>query len=374
MVEAGAPIWASTDSTGVFLQPRRGIDVSIFVPVLADVCRDVQNAFGPNVWLEPVDTVERPFSYLMRARISDKGSVAPRSHIFIKLGKVPESQEKVARFRDRAANDYVTMQQLYAHLSTSAEFGTVRPIGCYPSHLAIVTEQVEGVTLFDRLRHDMAWWPTARATPELRALLERTGRWIRAFQEAIPPSEPQKAPAMEPYIDDRLRPLAKRYGAHGAAVRERVLAMVRTLSSYAGQSDVTLTPVHADLSPSNVLVTPSGRVVVLDFAMTRLGHPLQDVARLFTQLDLLRIKPRYRARAIDDLQHALLYGFDPELSPLDAGFRLQVLAQRINHLATLTHRRFSVLEGAYNWLVRRNHWQWIEAALATPPQEPSRWA
>jgi hypothetical protein len=339
MVEAGAPIWASTDSTGVFLQPRRGIDVSIFVPVLADVCRDVQNAFGPNVWLEPVDTVERPFSYLMRARISDKGSVAPRSH-----------------------------------LSTSTEFGTVRPIGCYPSHLAIVTEQVEGVTLFDRLRHDMAWWPTARATPELRALLERTGRWIRAFQEAIPPSEPQKAPAMEPYIDDRLRPLAKRYGAHGAAVRERVLAMVRTLSSYAGQSDVTLTPVHADLSPSNVLVTPSGRVVVLDFAMTRLGHPLQDVARLFTQLDLLRIKPRYRARAIDDLQHALVYGFDPELSPLDAGFRLQVLAQRINHLATLTHRRFSVLEGAYNWLVRRNHWQWIEAALATPPQEPSRWA
>jgi aminoglycoside phosphotransferase (APT) family kinase protein len=125
--------------------------------------------------------------------------------------------------------------------------------------------------------------------------------------------------------------------------------------------------VHADLSPSNVMVS-NGRIVILDFAMSRLGHPLQDVARLYAQLELLAMKPQFRRRDVAVLQQALLRGFDPSLDPADAAFRLQMLAQHVNHLASLSTRKRKGLESIYNAFVRRQHVSWLEREVTSGGQ------
>lgn len=349
------------------------MDLSVFAPVLTSVCRDVEAAFGPDVWLDPIERHERLFSFLLRARVCDKGSTSPRSHIFLKIGKTPPTTAALERHRSRALLDYETMGRVYARMSDGLAFGAVRPIASYPEQLAVVTEQVDGETLLERLQREVAWSSRLKGASDLMIVLERTGQWISAFQKALPPREQQSAAQMAPYIDARLRLMAEGRNARDTGLRDRVLRHVAALSEEAGGVEPGAVAVHADLSPSNVIVS-SGRIVVLDFAMTRLGHPLQDAARLFTQLDLLKVKPQFRSKVIDELQTALLRGFAPGLSRRDPAFRIQVLSQRVNHLASLTTRRYGWREAAYNFLVKRNHSHWIERELRTPAAGPSTWA
>jgi aminoglycoside phosphotransferase (APT) family kinase protein len=345
--------------------------MAVFRPVLADVCRDVEAVFGPDVWLDPVEMRERLFSFLLRARVCPKGSQSPRSHIYLKVGKPPASEAARERSRLRITSDFTTMRRVFERMGHGSDFGAVRPIACYPDHLAIVTEQVDGETLLERIQHQLAWPRHGGRAGDLRPIVERAGRWIAAFQATVPPAEERPTEPIGPYVDARLRQLAQRAGASGQALRQRVMTHVEALAAETDR-DPRAVSVHADLSPSNVLVSGS-RVVVLDFAMTRLGHPLQDAARLFTQLDLLKVKPQFRAAAIDELQDALLRGFAPGLSRHDPAFRLQVLSQRVNHLASLSTRRYSWREAAYNWLVKRSHVRWIERELETAPQGRPAW-
>jgi hypothetical protein len=104
--------------------------------------------------------------------------------------------------------------------------------------------------------------------------------------------------------------------------------------------------------------------VVLDFAMVSHDVPLQDVAKVFLQLDLLRVKPLINGRVIRALQEALLEGFEPSLRVDRPLFRLVMLLHRVNHLTGLTVHSAPVAESLYNRVVCHQHRRWIAGELS----------
>ena len=332
---------------------------SAFVEPLALLRRDAQKIYGAGVELVPVQLLERLHSHVMKVAVRPLGGTETHTHVFLKISK---RRTGIAEhlMQARVENDFATTLRVHETMVGSEYFGAVRPIGCYPGHLAIAVEEVAGETLLARLEREAAWQPRSVLLGALCEAMENAGRWIRAFQGA-PVADIMTSADVRTYIDLRLLGIARAGGTKGEALRSGLLRRIDQLGQRA--SSVHLVQAHADLSPSNIMID-GRRIVVIDFATARLGHPLQDAARLFTQLDLVGLKPRFRPAVIARMQQALLTGFAPDLDADDAAFRLQVVAQRVNHLASLMVRRYSTLEWAYNWFVRRQHWRWLEAEVA----------
>jgi len=49
----------------------------------------------------------------------------------------------------------------------------------------------------------------------------------------------------------------------------------------------------------------------------------------------------------------MLAGYRPDLSTADPLFRLMLLQHAVCHVALLAERRFSILDAAYRWFLRR---------------------
>ena len=347
------------------------LDLRPFEELLPLLLADVHAIYGSGCRLAPAAVFERLYSYVLRVGVVHEGETRPREHLFVKVSKFKVVDGASTGMRARVEKDFRVTQRVFERMAGGDRYGAVRPIACYPALLAIVTEEVPGDTLLKAVEQRMRWALDSSRSADLEEVFGAAGTWIREFQE---PAEGSFSPAwIRDYIDSRLQRIAKVSGARGDRLRERVLRHIDRLGSRLPDAPAAEVTVHADLSPSNIMVCDQ-RVVVLDFAMARPGHPLQDVARLFTQLDLLALKPQFRRAAVRPLQLALLRGFDPELRVDDAAFRLQVLAQRINHLGSLTTKKYGVVERTYNRFIVWQHWRWIEREIATPdPEDAAAW-
>jgi hypothetical protein len=103
--------------------------------------------------------------------------------------------------------------------------------------------------------------------------------------------------------------------------------------------------------------------------MTHRGSLMQDISRLYVQLDLMRAKPQFRPTVIRELQDALLRGFDPELTAARPLFRIMLLRHHLNHLVTLVVRREKLPAALYNAHLRAVHRRWIAAEVSQDPGE-----
>jgi hypothetical protein len=356
-----------TGSGTSILEPAKVALPEAVAVLLPRVSQDIERVLGPGVVrVTPLSYDDRRFSRLVRAAVSFADG-RPATAVYLKIFKVPRAED-LARMQSRVAHEFATTRRAFEHLSKHPHLGAVYPIACYPEHLAIVTEETPGHTLLSRLVRDAAGFPQEETLTRLDSVLARTGQWIRAFQTM--PVEPA-VPANErlaDYIDIRLRRLVELPAAKFSAPdRAAVLEHVNRLEQPVG-SDRQV-PVHADLAPANVLISGE-RIVVLDFAMSAVGHPLLDLARLYMQIDLLRIKPRYRSRTIRRIQASLLRGFDPSLDDRAPAFRLRLLRYHVNHLNTLAAATGRFPASAYNSYVRRFHRRWIANEVASADRGP----
>jgi len=305
------------------VEPVRNLDLEPFEPILPILARDVFATYGPGSLLAPLAVHERLYSFVLRAGVVHEGDTAPREHLFVKVSKYKVVDGSPDGMRQRVEKDFAVTQRVFERMAEGESYGAVRPVACYPAHLTIVTEEVPGETLLKVVEQRMRWVFDAASCADLQDVFASAGRWIRDFQE--PAEGGFSLEWIRDYIDSRLQRIAKVSGRRGERLREQVLEHIDRLGSPLPTEPAAAVTVHADLSPSNIMACGS-RVVVLDFAMARPGHPLQDVARLFTQLDLLTLKPQYRQSVVRPLQQALLRGFDAALRMDDPAFRLQVLA------------------------------------------------
>ena len=175
---------------------------------------------------------------------------------------------------------------------------------------------------------------------------------MRAYQQIAPADGRIELSERRAYIDERLHKLETARVIDGVTRRE-VLATVDAVSSAIGSASVQAVAIHADLTPTNVLVGDDGRVTVLDFTMAKAGSVYHDLAHMYFHMGLFAQRRRGRTSLGRDVQRALLEGYDPSLSAHHPLFALMVWQHAVCHLAMLAERRFPLGGTAYRWLLRR---------------------
>jgi hypothetical protein len=323
--------------------------------------------FGaPDVHLSPAGFEERIFSYVLRVAVRSAGEEEATSHVYIKVFK-NRALPGVEQMRERVVRDFETTRRVHEAMTASDDLGAVRPVACYPEHLAMVTEEMQGLTVGALLDARSRWFPGTEVLRDLEKTMATIGRWVRVFQTIDRRNGRISLDELRSYIDFRLERLVREPSARFAeADRARVLSHIDALVSLVTPADLADVLVHADLAPGNVLVA-GRRVVVLDFAMTHRGSLMQDISRLYVQMDLMCAKPQFRRQVIHALQNALLRGFDPGLTDEHPLFRLMLLRHHVNHLVTLVVRREKFPAALYNAHLRRLHRRWIAAELLRRP-------
>ena len=346
---------------------RTASALTLFEPVLARLEVDALRHFGiASLRLIPCEAQDRPASHILRVGVSPNDG-QPLPHLFVKIFKprvIPNAGPDA--MQQRVARDFEATSRTYRAMAGSSEVGVVPPVACYPDLLALVTEEASGRVLLDYLHARASWLPTPETISELRETMARVGRWIRVFQQVSPGGGLDPIELLREYIDIRLERLVHDSGGRFSDVeRRKILQHIDELGAAIAPDELRQVMVHSDMSLGNVLVSDT-RVVVLDFAMTRLDNRMHDVTKVFVRVGLLSLKPHFSSRLVRDLQVSLLRGFDPSVATTDPLFRLLVLLHRVNHLTALYGTTTYGMQAAYDVLLRAHHWRWLRAELATP--------
>jgi hypothetical protein len=332
----------------------------LFEPVLALLRDDLATSLRTQgASLVPIAYEERRFSHLLRVAVRNVDR--PDLSFFVKIFKSEADPGGIDKTRLRVAHDFEVTRRLSTAMAGSPQGGIVRPVACYVEHLAIITEQADGMTLLTYLKHHAAWFPAASAKRHMRGTLAAVGRWLQRFQSIDRDAGRVSLTELREYVDVRLKRLVNT-GVFSATDRKRVLRHLLALGGRVFEQELDDVLIHADFGPGNILVS-GPRVVVLDLAMVQRGCALHDISRLYVHLDAMRGKPQFRTPTIRALQLALLQGFDPSLTPDRPLFRFLVMLHRINHLSMLSRSRERLPADVLNGRVRRIHRRWIEGEL-----------
>jgi hypothetical protein len=334
-----------------------------FEAILARLrAKDARYFNGPADRLEILERIERPFSELVRVRAQCGRQT---TCVFVtRLKPKAPTEEQWLLSRDRVRRDYAASLRVLQSVKGRTEFSAVRPIGCFPEDLVLITEELPGQTLSVVLERSARWVPKSADLAYLVSIFERIGAWVKVFQGNESASGAFSLSAMREYLDVRLRKIvASRNDRFSEADQQRLLTWFDSCAANVSGSELLEVPVHADLCPANILIH-EGTIAAIDFAMASTGGAYLDVSRMFTQLEFLKAKPRFRPAVIVTLQAALLRGFDPDLRPDRPLFRLFVLQHTITQFLKLTLRPGRSTARLWSWHQRRRHRRSLNALIS----------
>jgi Ser/Thr protein kinase RdoA (MazF antagonist) len=320
----------------------RGVDPldSVLTALAADPDTDF-SARGAS--LSIVRRVDGPFSSVARVRIA---TPARTTHAYIKVLKPRrQSEEELARIDRLLKREFTATQALYDALKQDTDIAAVRPIAIVHEHRALATEEVPGRPLGELLAE------ATRLTDEMVAIVSRVGAWTRVYQRIGGTTGEIELSERRTYLDDRLKRLEGRVltASDHQATLERFDGLAREI----GAASVPAVPIHADLTPMNVIVDERGRVAVLDFTMAKTGTVHHDLSHMYFHLELMATRHRGQRALFRALQRAMLAGYDPTLSAGDPLFRLMLMQHSVCHIAMLAERRVPIVDAAYRWFLRR---------------------
>jgi Ser/Thr protein kinase RdoA (MazF antagonist) len=340
-----------------------------FVPVLGRLQSESRRYFASDdLAFEPVAVFDRPFSEVLQVRVV---SGVRRPDAFVKRVKLREPVSVWrTELRRRLTQEFDTCLRVHEALSGCAGLAAVRPIACFADDFIIVTEQVPGRTLTAILEDRADWYPSTATVEELSDALERVGSWLRAFQAALPQAGTIAVADVRDYLAQRLNAIvASPGGGFSEADKDAVLTYFDRTAATIPANDWRRATIHADFCPANVLI--EGReVAVIDFDRAAVGCQYLDVARMFTQLESLQAKPKFRPETVRALQSALLRGFDPGFDPAQPLFQLMVLQHTVCQFKKVAQRRTQPAARAWVWYLRRRYRNWLRSLASTAGSRP----
>ena len=173
----------------------------------------------------------------------------------VKFARVPEAEPGLER-------EAAVLRRLREERPGLQGVPRLRGEGSRAGRLAVVADAVEGESLLDVLRPENFEETAMRVTRLLIDLARGDGGGI---EPAIDPPMGGKTQARDPGTRRRLvdEPLAWFAEGFGSAVDPGLLEQAR--STLAGLGDLPRVPEHRDCSPWNILLTPAGEPVLLDW-------------------------------------------------------------------------------------------------------------
>jgi hypothetical protein len=316
----------------------------LFAPVLDALTADPSTEFGtPGAQIEVLRTVDGRYSSVRRVSIR---TPTRTTHAYIKVLKPRgPGQDELARIDRMLQREFTATAAVYNALQQDAGLGAARPLALLPQYRAMATEEVPGRPWGDVLVD------ASGATDELAAVAGRVGAWVRAYQKIGDGPGQVDLAERRAYLDERLMLLEGRVISQDE--RQAVLRRFDALARDIGSGAVRHVPIHADLTPMNIIVDAHGRVTVLDFTMAKSGTEHHDLSHVYFHLEMMGARHRARRPMFHALQQAMLAGYDPTLSAADPLFRMMLMQHGVCHVALLAERKVPVLDVAYRWFLRR---------------------
>ena len=328
-----------------------------------------QRSGREHVAVQPLRELHRPFSTLLHVRIFEG---ARRRGFFIKILQPRfDTAAELVQTRRNVQREYDVTSRVADVVNGVEGLGAVRTIACFPEDCALVTEEVEGMTLSSLLSRRAAGWPAARTIDGLAHTLRLTASWLRVAQQGLHADRDVTIDTITRYLDRRLNDLSvPASGLLTSAGRECLQRYRDNLLGAASRDGLHAVWIHADFCPDNIIVSDSC-VSVIDFTMANAGTRYHDLAHLFLGIDALRGKPWFTAGTLDALQAALLDGFEPGLDGRHPLFMLARFQHVLCHLVTLQG-----VEGQIARLRigrhRRRYCAWLSSVAGLGPESWNR--
>ena len=170
----------SASFTGTPQPPSDAATAGRFQTVFDEIgTRGLEMMPGP-ASLDVLEYRTHPYSYIARVRIHRDGSATPA---FVKLLRLKnDSPSHREAMRRRVVNEFEATARVYHGFANQPGVIALRPLGCLPDQLALVTEEVDGEPLSSLLERDASWNAGPERLDALRAALSKTGAWLRRFQ------------------------------------------------------------------------------------------------------------------------------------------------------------------------------------------------
>lgn len=246
-----------------------------------------------------------PASHTYKVRILGNDSEI----VFIKLlGNGNEGE--ISKHQMLIENEYNVLK-LLRQKCDSSEYGVLEPLECIKSKLALITRGEEGKRL-DKLLLNIRPFSSVDRSQIVRAI-GAAGKWLRNLFESTKLLE-NDCDVNKGILDeiDMGLTIIRRYKTSSEWVLwERTLRrhISRLVNSIDG-SILKKSLCHGDFIPANILLSRSGRIVVLDLTDSGMGMIYNDLATHWQWLDDLgRRRPWCKENQIEELKICLLKGF-----------------------------------------------------------------
>jgi len=287
---------------------------------------EVPRWFGPGARLS---ALSGPQAHAWSCQFSLAVEVAGgRRELVVKIPRWEEAPTLQAALaagpQESTRREYAALEAIAAVVGESRDPGlaAVTPVGYLPDLNAVVTERLASVPLHALLG--------TRPGAEGRQVevLRRVGRVLRLYHERAAGAGPGRLDGTA--LAAELEAIAARPCLGGPSLREALEVVARQARKLDGRT-VVMGATHGDFSLANVVVTPDGRVAILDPNLVD-APVLEDTAKL-----LIGLRMR-RARAISLgllgrvglrlAELAFLEGYGPVDAALLRFFRAVAAARR----------------------------------------------
>jgi len=285
--------------------------------------------------------------------------------------KIPQSaaygdSAKEDKGRNRLEKEFRNARFLAEKFKEHPELGIVNIIAYFSGVPALVMDEVQGNTIYGLLTRNGQWVPRPSAIQELESTCFAVGKWLKTFQGlTAQPDQQMSLDQMIEYVNIRLKMLTV-YGIRGVDQhwRLRILEVFERSRGRINDSELTVTGVHGDFSPSNVLYSGK-RIVVIDCSAFQKGSIYYDLTRFYHQLGLFLRKPSFRTTVVSRFRKALLRGYDPNINECSALFKLFTIQHVVCHwLGRLKISEGRFYKHTYKQWVCYNHKRELENLLA----------
>lgn len=241
------------------------------------------------------------------------------------LVKVPQARDRSGRRQTGTRLDsaeksgkreYEALKMLYHHLADGEMEGVtaVQPLDFLPEFAAIVMEQLPGHNLLEIVNAAV----TLRQESQAIQAAYKAGCLLKALHEIDHGTYPCRevldkedyVAKMSSFVDT-----LQRLGLSEPCLRH-LQDTVSIIQKELGQAHegITLTFVHGDFYPENIVISEQGAVYTVDTTLHQVAPTLEDVAKLLVGLDTMKRailfgKGLLKLGAIEEMKRAFLHGY-----------------------------------------------------------------
>ena len=241
------------------------------------------------------------------------------------LVKVPQARDRSGRRQHgtrldsaekSSEREYEALRILYRHLRGSETEGVtaVRPLDFIPEFAAIVMEKLPGRNLLEIANAAV----TLRQKSQAIQAAYRAGRLLKALHEIDHGNYPRRAvldkedylAKLSSLVDTLQRlGLSKPYLRHlqdTGCIIQKGIDQTR--------EEITLTFVHGDFYPENIVISEEGAAYTVDTTLHRIAPTVEDIAKLLIGLDTMKRavllgRGLIKHSVIEQMKCAFLHGY-----------------------------------------------------------------